>query len=171
MSPARTAIVDASSAIILCRSGLHDFLAATYDVLLSESVYREITVKSSAGSLEYRQMADRGEIRVEKDPPGMERPETAGLGSGERAAILLFHAGLGDFIITDDGRAARSCRKAAIPFINALLFPVVLQYAGRQDDYFRRAAMNRIMKAGRYSDRIIGLAMECRREDIAFALP
>lgn len=163
--------MDASSAIILCRSGLHTFLPSVYDVVLPEAVYREVTVKSSAGSKEYEQMVHNGEIRVEEDPPHDGRLETAGLGGGERAAIRLFYARRGDFLITDDGRAARFCRKAAIPFINALLFPVVLYYAGRQNDDFRRAAMGRVMEAGRYSGRIIALAKECRKEDIAFALP
>ena len=168
---AKTAIMDASSAIILCKSGLHSFLAGIYDIVLSESVYREITVKSYAGSEEYKQMVARGEIRVQSDPVRQERPGMAGLDNGESAAIHLFYAGQGDFIITDDGPAARYCKKEGIPFINALLFPMVLQFAGIRDDNFRRISMTRIIATGRYSRQVIASAEECRKEDLAFALP
>jgi hypothetical protein len=168
---AKIAITDASSAIILCRAGLHAFLAGTYDIVFSESVYREITVGSYTGSLEYRQMVNRGEIRVHSDPVLRRKPGMAGLDGGESAAILLFYAGQGDFIITDDGPAARYCRKEDIPFINALLFPVVLHLAGMEDEAFTRSAMARIIESGRYSRQVIALARECRQENISFALP
>ena len=116
-------------------------------------------------------MAERGQIRVQSDPALRERPGMAGLDSGESSAILLFYAGQGDFLITDDGRAARYCRKSGIPFINALLFPVVLQLAGLWDDAASRRAMAEILETGRYSSRVVAFARECGKQDIGFALP
>lgn len=166
-----TAIIDASSAIILCKAGLHDLLAETYDIVLPESVYQEITANTYAGAEEYKQLASRQKIRVLENPEQNEKPGMAALDAGEYDAIRLFYAGLGKFVITDDGPAARYCKKENVPFINALLFPAVLRFARIKDEQFCRRTMEKIIEKGRYSSEVIEFARKCRQEHIAFALP
>jgi len=163
--------MDASSAIILCKAGLHILLPEIYDIVLPESVYREITAKPYSGSDEYKQLVAGQHVRVQGTPDQQERPGMAGLDTGEYDTILLFYAGLGDFIITDDGPAARYCKKEGIPFINALLFPVVLRLAQIKDDDYCRKSMEIIIEEGRYSQQVITFAGQCRIESIAFAIP
>ena len=168
---ARTAIMDASSAIILCKAGLQTLLAEIYDIILPESVYREITANPYTGSEEYKRLVAGQKVRVQRTPDQQGMPGMAGLDTGEYDTILLFCSGLGDFIITDDGPAARYCKKAGIPFINALLFPVVLRLAQIRDDDYCRKSMEIIIEQGRYSQQVITFAGQCRIESIAFAIP
>ena len=163
--------MDASSAIILYKAGLHSLLARTYNIVLPTSVYIEITAKPYAGSREYEQLAEGNKIGVQENTDsqkitGMERLDT-----GEYDAIQLFYNGVGSFIITDDGPAARYCKKAGVPFINALLFPVILRFAQIKDDDFCVEAMERIIENGRYSYDIISFAKKCSQESITFAIP
>lgn len=170
--PRKTVILDASSAILLCKSGLHDLLTETYDLVLSESVFREITANPYAGSAEYKQLAAEGVIRILANQDQQKTPgNMIGLDAGEGDTIRLYLSGIGYFIITDDGPAARYCNKQGIPFINALLFPAVLMFAHRKDAHFCRRAMEKIIATGRYSPKVIAFARRCRRETIAFALP
>lgn len=169
MSP-KKAVVDASSAIILCKSGLHTLLVDVYDIILPASVYREITVNRYGDAGEYKRLAAEGKLRIE-EIPAQQAAEFNGLDTGESDVIQLYYAGRGEFIITDDGPAARYCRRAGVPFINALLFPVILRYALIRDDDFCRRSMEKIISTGRYSQAVISFARECPRETIAFALP
>lgn len=163
--------MDASSAIILFKSGLHALLVEIYDIVLPDSVYREITVNPYRGAEEYKMLVAGQKIRVQDSQDQQERQGMDGLDRGEHDAIHLFYAGLGEFIITDDGPAARYCRKAGIPFINALLFPVVLRLAQIKDEDFCRKSMEIIIEEGRYSQQVISFAGQCRIESIAFAIP
>jgi predicted nucleic acid-binding protein len=163
--------MDASSAIILCKSGLHTLLVGMYDIVLPSSVYREITANQYEDAEEYKLLAAAGELRIEESPIQPEESGIFGLDAGECEAIQLYQNGMGDFIITDDGAAARYCRRQGIPFINALLFPVILRFALMKDDVFCHRSMEKIIATGRYSKEVITFALECRREDVAFALP
>jgi len=167
----RTAILDASSAIILSKAGLHELLADVYEVIMPQSVYREITVHSYAGSIEYARLAEAKRVVLHGNLHGNDHPGLRGFGRGERDTIRLYHAGIGDFIITDDGPAARHCRRTGILFINGLLFPVILRMGGLRDKESCLRAMDAIMAAGRYSEEVVAFALNCRREDIPFAMP
>jgi predicted nucleic acid-binding protein len=167
----KTAVMDASSAIILCRADLHMLVCELYDIVLPLTVYREITVHPYAGAGEFKRLAAENRIRVLDRALIEEKHGIQGLDAGETDVIALYLAGGGDFVITDDGRAARYCRQEKIPFINALLFPVILRCAGLHDDESCRLAMARIVAGGRYSRDVILFARECGRQSIAFALP
>lgn len=169
--PKKTAIMDASSAIIICKSELHLLLVELYDIVLPESVYREITVKPYAGSAEYSQLVEKKKVRVSASRNYTKRPGTNGLDEGEYDTIQLYYAGLGDFIIIDDGPAAKYCKEEKIPFINALLFPVVLKFVRIKDEEFCCKAMERVVASGRYSREILTFARECQMKDLEFALP
>ncbi len=167
----RQAVIDASSAIILCKAGLHLFLVDMYDVIMPESVYREITVNPYKGSDEYARLAESHAVRVHNRLGRKDNSELSGLGKGERDVIRLYSSGAGDFIITDDGRAARYCQQAGIPFINGLLIPAILRWAGLTDEGGCRELMDTIIAAGRYSKQVTAFARQCRKADIIFAMP
>jgi hypothetical protein len=167
----RTAILDASSAIILCKSNLHSLLISLYDIVLPESVYKEITAYQHTDAAEYRRLAQEGRVRVWKGPLSEKDLGLKRLDTGEYDVIRLYLGGMGDFVITDDGQAARYCKREGIPFINALLFPAVLLFARIRNEEFCLRAMEEIIGNGRYSGEVIALARECSKETIAFALP
>jgi hypothetical protein len=78
---------------------------------------------------------------------------------------------LGDFVLIDDGAAAKYCKQEQIPFINALLFPVILEPAGIENQGFTKYFFDIICKAGRYSETILNFAQNCPEEEISFFLP
>ena len=100
-----------------------------------------------------------------------EKEGMGGFGAGEYDTIQLFYNGMGNFIITDDGSAARYCTGEGIPFINALLFPVVLGVAGIKNDGYCQQAMEKIIEHGHYSPEIVDYARNCDADTIQFALP
>lgn len=167
----KSTILDASSAIILCKTHLHFHLVRMYEVIMPQSVYREITSRPYPGSHEYRRLAAADIITVLDDGDARPAERPGGLDKGEYEVIRLFEKGRGTFIITDDGPAARYCRKTGIPFINALLFPLVLKLTGRVNRESCSRSMREIIEAGRYSKEVIRYANSCRPEDIDFSLP
>ena len=167
---AKSTIVDASSAIILDKAGLLHLLVRTYRVVLAGSVYQEITVKSDSCAEECKRLVQEKKVNV-CDQPLVNYSTSQGLDRGEAETIELFKTGVGDFIITDDGSAAKYCKKEGLPFINALLFPVILKHAEVSPSAFCNRAFEDVMGIGRYSDKIITFAHNCQEQDIAFALP
>ena len=167
----KKAIVDASSAILLFKADLHTCLTDVYRVVLPQSVFYEITSKPYAGSEVYNNLAAEGKIQVHGSAEPVEKHTMARLDKGEHDAIQLYYRGLGDFVIIDDGPAARYCTKEGIPFINALLFPVIMRLAEMKSDDFCRRSMEKVIASGRYSREIISFAAACERESIAFAVP
>ena len=168
----KTALMDASSAIILCKAGLHIVVAEMYNVVMPGSVYKEITANSYPGAEEYRQLMAGKKITLKEPLPDISnesiRPGLNNLDKGEHDVLQLYYAGQGDFIVTDDGAAAKYCKREGIPFVNALLVPVILGFAEIKDEYFCRKSMEKIIEIGRYSPGIISFAKECEREDLSF---
>lgn len=168
---AKTVILDASSAILLCKSELHLTLTEVYDVAMSVSVYREITDNPYEGAAEYSKLEANQQVRVLGNAEFDKTAGISGLDAGERDTIQLYLAGMGDFVITDDGSAAKFCKKKGIPFINALLFPIVLLYSEKIDRKTCDSFIETIIKTGRYSKKVITFARQCTPKTIAFALP
>ena len=170
-----TALMDASSAIILYKAGLHRFVCEVYNVIMPISVYREIAGNFHPGSDIYRQLHTDKKITIQALDPVIDgQPATPGLSDldrGERDVVYLYFAGNCDFIITDDGGAAQYCQREKIPFINALLIPLVLKYAMNQTDFHSQEAFEKVRKHGRYSQWVIDFAQRCERKHLSFFLP
>ena len=170
-----TALVDSSSAIILYKANLHLAVCRMYNVVLSSSVYVEITANSYPGAQAYQQLLADKKITLQTPPfSPLAKPVLSGLQSldeGERDVIELYYAGKGDFIITDDGAAAKYCKRKQVRFINALLIPAILSYSSQQSDVHCREAFNKILRIGRYSRWVINFAEKCKREELSFFLP
>ena len=170
-----TALVDASSAIILYKANLHLIVCEMYNVVISTSVYDEITGNSYPGAKAYQQLAADQKVTVQKPclaalcKPGLSILYT--LDKGERDILQLYYAGNGDFIITDDGATARYCKREQIRFINALLIPTIIRCTGRKSDVYCHTAFNKVMSIGRYSRWVINFAEKCQKEELSFFLP
>lgn len=167
----KTALLDASSAIILYKAGLHNLLIKIYAIIMSGSVYREISINPYAGSEAYSKFVSLQKIQVQEILDQKNASEMRGLDRGEYDTIALFRAGSGDFVITDDGQAARFCKREGIPFINALLFPVIIKFARIKDEKFCQRSMEKVIETGRYSDEVINFARDCDEEILSFAIP
>ncbi len=171
----KTALLDASSAIILCKSDLHIAVVEMYNVVMPGSVYQEITGNSYPCAEEYRQLLLDKKITIKDPIPDIENNSDKqgfhNLGQGEHDAIQLYYVGQGDFVVTDDGVAAKYCKREQIPFINALLVPVILAFAGMQGDDYCRKARERIIDISRYSPWVIDFAEGCEREELLNFIP
>jgi hypothetical protein len=173
----RKVLVDASSAILLFKAGLFEFLVETYAVQMATSVYTEVTCEGYAGAESFILYRNRLKIRVISlnsfpgDVQGVTTDLPSHLGAGERDTIMLFDKGAGAFIIIDDGRGAAWCRDHRIPYINALLFPLILQSVDILSKETCRVFMSRIIGIGRYSASIIAFARSCEPHHLEFFFP
>jgi hypothetical protein len=163
----KKSIVDASSAILLAKTGLFASLTATYRVVVAEAVYGEIAREGYPGGDDFIEARKVGAIRVlpagGPDRPG---PEEALSGPGERETIRLFLRGEGDFVIIDDRKGAGFCKSAGIPYINALLYPRILLLSGALSDRDYHNQTGQLLKNGRYSTKIAAIAADASRQQL-----
>ncbi len=166
-------LIDTSSAILLFKSGLFDDLLDTYKIIVTESVYDELTANYYIGAKEFREYKKTCKMYVQ---PSFKKEELnkivfPDLDKGERDTIHFFYFGVGDFIIIDDGEGAKYCRDNHIPYINALLFPRILFLTNSisKTEFNDKAEM--IISVGRYSKPIIEYALNCSRDDLEQFLP
>ena len=172
----KKAIVDTSSVILLYKSGLLDELIRTYHVSITASVYKELTVNDYPGSLDIINHKNKNGLSVvpltDLDYSNHDRLiAQTNLGRGEMDTIILFDRGCADFIIIDDKKGAVLCRDSSLPYINALLFPRILFLHGYFSKIEFKDYTEKIVRFGRYSDKIIDFVMNCSREDMKFFLP
>lgn len=151
-------------------------LTDTFHVSLTTSVLQELTRENHYGSEVFLQYATGNKCRViDIEQEQLFKRKAChwlnSLGQGELDTIKCFMGGGQDFIIIDDGRAARYCSKNSLPFINALLFPKLLNFGNifSKDECY--AGMDRLIGLGRYSVEVIGWARNCKKEALFFAIP
>jgi len=172
----KKALIDSSSAILLFKSGLFDQLTNRFEVIISNSVYKELTIKVHAGSNKFKNYIQNNKMtvchpQVDSISSFHEAASLLKLDAGERDTILLFQKGNADFIIIDDGEGAGYCRQNQIPYINALLFPKILLFSGHISQAECRSRVELVLSLGRYSREIIEYALRCDRENLKFFLP
>jgi len=165
-------LLDASSAILLAKAGFHEKLAASYSILTSDSVFEEIIRKGLPGTDEYKKLLreDRLEVLPVSIPSAVDVP-LQNLDRGERDTLLLFHEGHGDFVVTDDGAAARFCLGNRIPFVNSLLLLRLLHHSRRIGDSSYDAGFQSLLTLGRYSKKVRDYARSCPDSELLFFLP
>ena len=169
-------LLDASSAILLFKADLLLELTDMYQVFVTNSVFLELIWKNHYEADIFQRCVSLHKIRViEEDVLPLSGISQAAMGSsldqGELDTIMCFATGDYDFIITDDGKAARFCKEESLPFINALLFPRLLNFAGLMSRQASKDKMNDIIWFGRYSKEVIELAWSCSKESLHFAIP
>ena len=168
-------LLDASSAILLAKAGFHEILAAAYFILMSDSVFDEITRKSLPGSDEYRKLLLEKQLKVfpVSNPPSRSVADTSlqRLDRGERDTLLLFREGRGDFVVTDDGAAARFCLSNGVPFVNSLLLLRILHHSETIADSSYKTGFQSLLALGRYSEKVKEYARSCPDSELLFFLP
>jgi len=170
-------LIDSSSAILLYKSGLFRTLIEAYQIVMTASVFGELTVAGYPGAQEFVEYGATNVVIIQSPatnrlPEGLSNDGLPSLDRGERDTIICYERAEPDsFIITDDGKAAQYCRRHGIPFINALLFARIAYLSGMlpESDYHDTYA--ELTAIGRYSEEIISYAQQCSRMEIAFSLP
>lgn len=168
-------LLDSSSAILLAKAGVHEVVAASYHICMSDSVFDEITRKKLLGSEEYRKLLQEKRLEVIPvlSPPSWSMTDTPlqRLDRGERDTLLLFREGRADFVVTDDGAAARFCLSNKIPFVNSLLLLRLLQRSGMIGNSSYVAGVKSLLALGRYSEKVREYATSCPDGELLFFLP
>ena len=164
----KRALIDASSAIILYKVGLFQTTATAFHILMTRSVYKELTISGHEGADAFKEYYTNQRSFKVIPVEGIDSVDTKHLDRGERDTIQLFSSGVSDFIIVDDGKAARYCRDQNIPYINALLCPKVLCFSDKILENKLAELTNLILKTGRYSQEIISQALQCEKTDLSY---
>ena len=111
-------------------------LLEVYRVVVCNAVYLELTENSYPSAELFKSLCVDSklfisDLEVDSMQVINEKKGLSSLNRGERETIIQFLSGMGDFILLDDGKGARFCFKHQLPFINALLFPAILNFCGR----------------------------------------
>ena len=106
-------------------------LLEVYRVVVCNAVYLELTENSYPSAELFKSLYIDSklfisDLQVDSMQVINEKKGLSSLNRGERETIIQFLSGMGDFILLDDGKGARFCFKHQLPFINALLFPAIL---------------------------------------------
>jgi len=170
------AMIDASSAILLTKAGAMEACCQVFRIQMTRRVFEEVTVPNRPGERRLRTLAEKETgFAVVEDPTGTLTDRLAAdllrLDPGERDTLHHFLNGAARFVVLDDGKAVRVCRRQGIPHINALLCPKILYYRERLPDAQQvRSLFERIAGLGRYSKDVLAWARQCRRSDLDFFL-
>ena len=155
---------------------------------MSPEVFSEITKIGYPGAAYFSTLGEKtqnraGQIILQEPGPSdhplfLQNPFLA-MGKGEQETIQMFcnltRFGLADagdktkdFILVDDGRAAKFCHVQQIPFINALLVPKIFWYSGFMDQkkYLNKTAQ--LCELGRYSKRVMEMAGQLSRKKLTY---
>ena len=164
-------LIDASSAILLYKAELFEDLLRYYSIIVSETVFKEITKAGYPGADHFAACGRQKKLRIKKIDPEEKIKSLPSLHQGEQETVALFLQGFGKFIITDDGPAARLCKSQSIPFINALLVPRILFVNHILSVKESLKKMETLVMLGRYSEKIIDFARNCPAQDLRFFRP
>lgn len=151
-------IIDSSSLILMHKCGVITSLLEFCTPVIPETVFAELTVPGHDGADLFQTLCTSGRILVCGQDEKESLSLTGALHKGERDVIILYHQGLGDYIIIDDRKGGAYCRDNRIPYINAILAVKIffLKQIITQEKY--SAAWNWLVKNGRYSGKIISWA-------------
>lgn len=129
-----------------------------FDEVASAPLVRRYTDAASVAGL-----ANEGLLRVVEAVSHRSLP--LALGRGEAAAIRLWFEAEADVLLSDDGRAIRTCRMMGIPFTNSPRVVVELCRAGVVRRSRARTALETLAVAGRYGRDLIAAAMVALQEE------
>lgn len=169
--------IDASSAILLYKAGLFIQCSRCFSLIMETAVYKEVCVPDHPGANFFSSMVPKNSVAVCKSGPDRQAninlPKNLDLGERQTLALYFQNAGpdTPSFIIIDDAKAARFCLNHKVPFINALLIPKILWFAGllNKNDYLDKTAL--VIEKGRYSRTVIEKAKALSSSDLAWFIP
>ena len=145
-------IGDSSSLILLQKAKLLETVCRLYTVIVSASVFSELTSHSKEGGRELKRSLT--DVRT----PSSHRLEGMNMGAGERETLTLYLEGQGDFVLVDDKKAAAYSKKHSIPFINCLLVPRILWCSDHLNEAQCDTLMQKLYSQGYYSAEILARA-------------
>ena len=160
----KNCIIDSSSAILLYKAGLFHILIQNYAVILSTTVYKELTRQDHPGSDDFARLIDDQRASIVSHQSvacDIDHAELKKMGPGEMHSILLFHCGQGDFLIIDDKKGARYCRQKDIPYINALLCTRILHESGLISVKEYNNSFDILQRIGHYAEMIVQFVRDC----------
>ncbi len=172
-----TVYIDASSAILLYKAGLFISCTRCFYMVMENEVYKEVRVPDHPGADFFLSMVQKKSVKVCQLDPGhrdqITLPEN--LDPGERKTLVLYFQNVRpnnpSFIIVDDAKCAKLCMSRKVPFINALLVPKILWFAGRLDKTVYLEKTDSIIQTGRYSKTVIEKAKGLSRTDLDMFIP
>lgn len=159
-------VADASSLILLAKCAL----LRTYGQRVTLLAPRRVLAEAAGEALwaahpdaeEIARCAEEGLIRAEAVRSRRVLP--LALGAGEADAIRLFLAKGADLLLSDDGRALRTCRMLNVPFTTTPRLIVDLRASGAIPRARARRALEKVAVAGRYSRDVIAAALTALQE-------
>ena len=161
----RRVVADSSSIILLHKVKLFETFTHLYYMVITGQVYGELLAGAKEGSTQLRSWLHE---RVEQC---ILNGSLAGMGRGESSVIALYLEGGGDFVLLDDKKGAMYCKKLGIPFINSLLVPRILYFAGVINEVTMQEATRLLIKEGYYSPQIIKKAENITVSDLHHFFP
>lgn len=165
-------LIDASSAILLYKADLLEQMASAFALCMLPSVVREVTVADRQGAVWFlNAFAGRKLNPLPADGNPDNHLDLSGLGAGERETLMAYSRKKVRFIIIDDKKGARICRRAMIPFINALLCPKILFWNGWIDRRAFCKSFEYLLAAGRYSRSVADYARNCSAAELHSFFP
>lgn len=164
-------LIDASSAILLHKAHIFQDVADHYRLKMVPTVFREITVADHSGTEVFKEARESGKIHMVAPERRNRRKIAATLHQGELDTIMAYEGDAAHFIIMDDGKGAKACRRMDIPYINALLCPSILYFSGKIDRALRRSAFRQLKKIGRYGEDIVAYAEKANLDNLSLFLP
>lgn len=165
-------LIDASSAILLEKAGLIHRCCQAVTLLMTRAVFHEVTAPQHADSCRLGVLAGRRLGLGLLDDPVAPLAESVsadleGLDRGERDTLHHYLSGSARFVVMDDGKGLRVCRRYRIPHLNALLCPKLLHYCGYLPEHWQTDVyLERLAELGRYSAEVIAWARACGRSDL-----
>ena len=168
---AKSVLIDTSSAILLYKAFLFNKVADLYDLIISHSVFLELTRSGYPGA-EFFNQHSGGKIQVIKVDHNQIKifykdDLFPGLDAGERDLLILQEEMNINFVIIDDLRGVKYCMGKLIPHINALLIPKILLYLNYLTENECIDKIEEIIAIGRYSARVIDFALNCKMDDLS----
>ena len=162
-------VADSCSFILLYKSGLIKALSESCHVIIPKAVFKEVinqeTLQKYPDAKELEVMISQGYMEVISDE-SQDRKSPVTLGRGEWAAIRLVQCmGEKAILVTDDGKAIKTCRYLNLPFIISPKVATELYRLRRIDWTFAKTAIEKMRIEGRYSPDIIAEAL-LRLEEI-----
>jgi predicted nucleic acid-binding protein len=142
-------IADSSSLILLQKVGLLSLFLEKYAVVISQSVFEEVTGHEKKG---VRELYELLQWRITQPLVDNRHQD---MGKGESSVISLYEEGAGDFVLLDDKKAAIYCRDLAIPFVNSLLVPRIFLEAGMLSKKECEKFTSLLIRYGYYSASIV----------------
>jgi hypothetical protein len=153
LQPGLTIAADSCSLIFLNTLGILEAYASVHSIVLTRSLYEEITHKPVKENIAddqslYKKLFETGVLSIHAAASPVQR--RGGLSVADCSLLHAWETLKPDGILTDDKNLCRYCLKHAIPYINTPMSVFVLLYNGRlaHDQY--AASLQTLYGIGRY---------------------